>query len=144
MNISFPEWETNYKRLGNSGLFSLAGNTNIGKEKVLVKKFDDLDLGISSINKNYTIVKIDVEGFEFEVLKGMKRFLSSMKIIIKLEFNKKAWNSTNIEFKEFIDFIDDLNYETYIYKKDRFIFLDINSLEKNLNEKNDLELILIN
>ena len=48
-------------------------------------------LGLDQID----IVKIDVEGFEKEVLYGLKKLLSQNKILIQIEIFKKNFNKIN-------------------------------------------------
>jgi hypothetical protein len=45
-------------------------------------------------NKNI-IIKIDVEGFEKEVLHGLKKLLSKNKILLQIEIFKKNFNKIN-------------------------------------------------
>ena len=56
------------------------------KEKVSVKKFSDLKY-FNQNEKNYYI-KIDVEGYELEVLNGMESFIEKNNCIFKIELNK--------------------------------------------------------
>ena len=65
---------------------SFVGETNINKISVEVKKLDDL----KDILKNEVIdfIKIDTEGYEFEVLDGAKNlFKEQQPKFIQIEFN---------------------------------------------------------
>ena len=142
--ISFPEWETNYKRIGNTGLFSLLGGTNISKEKVILKKFDDLELGFNKDLNNKTLVKIDVEGYEFEVLKGMSNFLKNKNLIIKLELNNKSWKNARININEFLEYIEKYHFNIFYYEKKSIYPLNNKQIKEIYTKEIDLELVLSN
>ncbi len=143
-NISFPEWETNYKRIGNSGLFSISGGTNISAEIVDIKKFDDLSFDLDFKNNGKIFIKIDVEGFELEVLKGMSQFVNNYKVIIKLEFNTKSWKKTKINIDDFLFFIKSNNFKIFIQNKQFFSQIYDQTIKNNYDDNIDRELILIN
>ena len=63
-------------------------------ERVLVKKGDDV---LQYKNKTLTI-KIDVEGFEFFVLKGLKRTLIDNWCVLQIEI----WEKNNDEVHKFL------------------------------------------
>lgn len=68
-------------------------------EKVLIEKMDNLILNEKL--KKPVILKIDVEGFEHEILLGAKKFIKKHKPIIIIEI----WN------KKTIDFLNKMNYK---------------------------------
>ena len=71
------------------------------KQKIDINKFDNLDLKIKP-----HFIKIDVEGFDFYVLKGLSKTIKKHKPIFLIEYNKE--NFTQID--KFLK-----NYEKYIY-----------------------------
>lgn len=85
--------------------------------KVNVKRFDDL---FENIIPCY--IKIDVEGFEFEVIKGMKNIISSTNppvLIVEYSQNRESANNSS----ELIDFILSANHYSlfmFLSGKDRY------------------------
>ena len=86
---------------------SFVGETNINKISVEVKKLDDL----KDILKNEIIdfIKIDTEGYEFEVLDGAKNLLKEHQPkFIQIEFNwhQLLKGQTLYKLSNMIDFSD--------------------------------------
>tara|TARA_B100001093_G_C26764603_1_gene987277 strand:- start:165 stop:860 length:696 start_codon:yes stop_codon:yes gene_type:complete len=79
--------------------FAVSKSNDTGEE-VLIKKGDDV---LQFKNKNITI-KIDVEGFELFVLKGLERILTNNCCILQIEI----WKENNNEVHKFLK---SLNYE---------------------------------
>lgn len=52
-----------------------------------------------------TFVKIDVEGAEFEVLKGASKLLADKKTTFICELHPFAWSEFNVDFKSFNDLL---------------------------------------
>ena len=92
----------------------------VNSQKITIKKLDDL----SEITK-FDLIKIDVEGFEYEVLKGGENKIKQNQTIIILEYSydqmEKLKPGTSKELYAFIDQI--LNYK----------IIDLKSQEKILN-----------
>ena len=80
---------------------------------VPVYKLDDLEEFKSG--KKITAIKIDVENFEYEVLKGGEQVLRKHKPIIYCELwnNEKKYNTIN--------FLNDLGYKAKIYENKKLI-----------------------
>ena len=99
------------------------------KKKFNLKKFDDL-----KIDKNICFVKIDVEGFDHFVIKGMKKFISSKKPVFLIEFNYS-------NFQNIFDLLkSEYNCFLYMFEKNELIKLKKNQI-KNMynNESIDLK-----
>lgn len=79
--------------------FAVSKNNNTGEE-VLIKKGDDV---LQFKDKNITL-KIDVEGFELFVLKGLETTLSNNYCVLQIEI----WEKNNHEVHNFLKL---LNYE---------------------------------
>lgn len=95
------------------------------KSEVLkLKKFDNLKLRI-----NPCFIKIDVEGFDHFVLKGMKNILNKNKPVLLIEYNQS-------NFKIIFDLTKD-NYDSYRYnfETNRLIRLKKSEIKKLLNGK---------
>jgi FkbM family methyltransferase len=72
--------------------------------QVPVKRFDGLDLAINP--KDVALVLIDTEGFEFNVLKGMKELLSDMNNVdVIVEIHETSKNTDGI-----LDFMRGMGY----------------------------------
>ena len=82
--------------------FSISPNNKTG-EDVLILKGDD---AIKLVNEDITL-KIDVEGYEFNVLKGLEAILNSNNCFIQIEI----WDKN---IKNVLRFLENLNYQKLI------------------------------
>ena len=73
---------------------------NLEGESVLIKKGDDF----LQFKEKKIIVKIDVEGFELYVLKGLEKTLTNNICVLQIEI----WKKTN---NEVLKFLNSLNYK---------------------------------
>ena len=89
------------------------------KKKFVLKKFDDLN-----IHKKISFIKIDVEGLDHLVIKGMKKLIIKQKPVFLIEFNKS-------NFKIIYDFFKK-KYDCYIYMLEKNYLKKI--LLKDLNK----------
>ena len=100
--IGIPDASFNkrYKSNINDGLYSI-----YSKKKTSLIKLDKLDHIIRKKKiKKVDFIKIDVEGAEYEVLKGSEKLIKKNHPVIQLEFNeltKKLGNKDIIYFKNF-------------------------------------------
>ncbi|MCA0431405.1 MAG: FkbM family methyltransferase [Bacteroidetes bacterium] len=82
----------------------------IGKESYQIKivKFDNwvLDKMLNKIN----LIKIDVEGYEMEVLKGAENSIKKYKPILFIELDDNNLKQQNSSAKEVISYLISLNY----------------------------------
>jgi FkbM family methyltransferase len=69
-----------------SGINSGVTDVNEGRHEVELLPLDDL------ITEPVELIKIDVEGYEYEVLKGSRRVLSSMRPLLLVEIHPRAIN----------------------------------------------------
>ena len=88
------------------------------KKRLKIKKFDDL-----KIKDNVVFVKIDTEGYDLEVIKGMKKTIKKNYPVFLIEYNPELQKKVVKLLK---------NYLQYYYN------IQNNSLVKikNLNKKN--------
>ena len=63
--------------------------------------------------KNKIIIKIDVDGFELDVLKSCKNFLKKNDTIIFMEYAPYALKEYGSSIKEFTNFLQQLDYKIY-------------------------------
>jgi FkbM family methyltransferase len=96
----------------NQGTFSLNSNAP-GNEKqhIVVKVADDMP-EIQSAN-NISLIKIDVEGFEYHVLRGLKQTLQKHKPRILFEYDSNYWEQTDQSITDCYKFLLSLNYTVY-------------------------------
>lgn len=129
--MSIPNHET--QRLSNLGLMSIGQHSSYFKTKILIKKFDLLNLSFKKFKSIY--IKIDVEGYEDNVLKGMFNFLSSnLKIYLKIEISKHFNNLKKITSK--IELLEKCNYNFFIIKDKKFTLLNKHEIIKFLIYRN--------
>jgi len=126
--VFFSDDINNFK---NSGEFSFARLKSSYKVETTT-----LDIFFKNFNLNIykiIIIKLDIEGYEFKALLGMKKILRDFNVIIFFELSrmllsKKKFNF--IKFKKFIDlynlYILDLNLNKISIKEilDRFVMLN--------------------
>ena len=96
----------------NQGTFSLA-DTGPGAEKQLVDvKIADSLLELVALQALH-LVKIDVEGFELQVLRGMKGLLQKHKPRLIFEYDTPLWARTGQDIKTCYQFLSDMGYLFY-------------------------------
>lgn len=105
------------------------GENSIHKDNVhdysVVVKFDKIDNLFKK--KKINFVKIDTQGSEIEVLKGMKNILRSKKLKLIIEYCPSDLKLSNTKFN-LINFLKKYNF--------KILRLDLN---QNVNTKNDLK-----
>ncbi|MDB5145706.1 MAG: hypothetical protein JWQ66_4419 [Mucilaginibacter sp.] len=96
----------------NQGAFSL-GNKNEGfeKQRVIIKVADNIS-EIQALDSLH-LIKIDVEGFEYQVLKGLKQTLNKHKPRIIFEYDSNYWINNGLEIDDCYLFLRSLSYEIY-------------------------------
>ena len=127
LNLSIPVFEKH--RPGNLGLFTLRAESQSSflHEKVKVEKFDNLKTTFEDY-KNYYI-KIDVEGYEYEVLTGMQNLINKKNCLFKIELN---WNYFDIQrLKNIYKFLKSKDYRVFLFDFET----------KSLNEVTESQLI---
>ncbi len=94
-------------------------NFKYKKKKFVLKRFDDLN-----IQKNISFIKIDVEGFDHLVIKGMRKLIMNQKPVFLIEFNKSNFKIIYNLLKK--------KYNCYIYMLEKNYLKKI--LLKDLNK----------
>lgn len=126
-------FDDNIENYKNSGSYQI-NNSDIGK-KIKINSIDNL------INQNIIkpqkdiFIKMDIEGYEFFALQGLKETIKKFDVIIFFEFSKKIiTNHKNLEedFLNFIKFNDLKIYDKKFNKKDLHqLFKDIKKISKD-------------
>ena len=130
--MTIPDHEAH--RLSNLGLMSIGQNSNNLKTKILIKKLDLLPVSFQQFKAIY--IKIDVEGYEYNVLKGMSNFLNNnTHLYLKIEINRNFNNVTKIN--SIINFIEKLNFKFFIMKNGKFINYNKSQIIKHLIYRNE-------
>ena len=105
------------------------GGKKLGKIGQIKSKINKLD-NIIKINNDIGLIKIDIEGHEYQALQGMKKILKNNNSIILIEFFekdiKKRKNIINL-LKSF-----DYSYSYYFYKEKSFFKKKYLDLLKNI------------
>ena len=120
-------------RLSSLGAMSIGQHSKYFKTKILIKKFDLLPISFQQFKAIY--IKIDVEGYEDNVLKGMSNFLNSnLHLYLKIEINKNFNNVAKINST--INFMEKLNFKFFIVKNGKFINYSKSQIIKHLIYRN--------
>ena len=97
----------NYKNVGGSSLIDIYGSDTDKKEKIKLIRLDNF-----LYNKKIDFVKIDVEGYELFVLKGMKNILKKYKPKVVLEFSFFTMQQIDKKMSfELLEFLKKMDYD---------------------------------
>ena len=130
--MSIPNHEVH--RLSDLGVMSIGQHSNNFKTKILIKKLDLLPISFQQFKAIY--IKIDVEGYEYNVLKGMSNLLNNnTHIYLKIEINRNFNNVTKIN--SIINFIEKLNFKFFTIKNGKFINYSKSQIIKFLIYRNE-------
>jgi FkbM family methyltransferase len=100
------------KKSWNHGTFSLNDKNGGAERQQVVIKVADMIPEIGDMNA-LDLVKIDVEGFEFHVLKGLKKTLEKHKPRIIFEYDKNYWINAGQDITDCFTFLQLLGYTLY-------------------------------
>ena len=96
----------------NQGTFSLSDTGNGSITQLVVIKVGDYVPEIKNAD-NISLIKIDVEGFEYKVLLGLKETLTIHKPRLIFEYDKNYWQKTDQDIDDCYSFLQSLNYTLY-------------------------------
>jgi len=100
-SVYFDDEIQNYK---NSGSYEI-NNKNLGK-KIEINSIDNLIESKEIFPKKNVIIKMDIEGYEFLAIQGLKQTISKYNVFIFFEFSKKLiLNHDNLQIllKKFLE-----------------------------------------
>ena len=100
-SVYFDDEIQNYK---NSGSYEI-NNKNLGK-KIEINSIDNLIESKEIFPKKNIIIKMDIEGYEFLAIQGLKQTINKYNVFIFFEFSKKLilnHNNLKILFKKFLE-----------------------------------------
>lgn len=84
----------------------------IGQENIDIKKLDDVINQYSKINLKRSLLKIDTQGYEYEVLKGAEEILKKIKLI-QLELSLVELYSKQKSNKKILQFLKKNNFSIW-------------------------------
>ena len=87
----------------------LRNENSLNIEKINSIKIDDI-----FFDKKISFMKIDVQGYDLEVLKGSKKTIIKQQMPIIFEYEEDFAKDFNYTFKNFESFIDEINYKISI------------------------------
>jgi len=92
------------------------------------------------VKDHIDLIKIDVEGSELEVLKGLNTTIRKHHPVLKIEFNQHAFLAAGISSEIILDYLDQLDYKRFTICSDDNDFTDWRSMEEfpNLTGSKDL------
>ena len=100
----------------NSGGFKMTPKNSIIKNEwvqVLQKKLDDF----YKLDNPIQFIKIDVEGYEIEVLKGAEQIIKKYTPVMVIELNDLNLKRQNSSAKELVSYVKELGYKNIINLK---------------------------
>tara|TARA_B100000780_G_scaffold103832_1_gene72627 strand:- start:884 stop:1822 length:939 start_codon:yes stop_codon:yes gene_type:complete len=118
-------------------LNKVLNETNLDKNDVVEVDLTTLDSEIKNDNANY-IVKIDVEGYEFEVIQGAEKILSSNKLLALIIENNNMSSEYGVQRETIHNKIISYNLHPVTYNP------FTRKITKKLNFKSTLNTIYVN
>jgi FkbM family methyltransferase len=115
-------FDDDINKYSNSGSYRFVNNKT--KKKIKLFKLDYFfEKKLIKLKKN-VVIKMDLEGYDFLALKGMKKIFKKFDVIIFFEFSKLLIKNSKYFDQEFINFMKKYNLNLY----------DLNFKKKNVNE----------
>ncbi len=92
---------------------SLLNNPMANTDKALdvqVEKLDELCKDLKSIS----LIKIDIEGYEYNALKGAKEIIRKTQPTISFEVNLSKWADLEVRVSDMFQFLKNIGYELFV------------------------------
>jgi FkbM family methyltransferase len=139
--ISFPAWEEDNSRLSNLGLMSIQDRSSgleslisENSEKIEIKAFDDCNISFN--DDEIIFIKIDVEGFEYNVLLGMKGLIANSKnIFLTIELNPWIGRGNLPQIKSILALLRENEFNSYIEKDNQMVEISDSDLMQLVESK---------
>lgn len=96
----------------NQGTFSLSQNNTGQSEQELKVKIGDRIAEVAQLDR-LDLIKIDVEGFEYQVIKGLKDTITRHRPRIIFEYDATYWSRTGQSISDCLDLLHSLGYQVY-------------------------------
>ena len=112
----------------------LLRNKNIKKKSIGIKTGDSV-----IIEKRIDFIKIDVEGYESYVVRGLENLIKKHKPLLLVEIEKRH----NSKFKEIFNFFRKKNYKIYFLskKKNKLKFISYSNIINFINQNQNLKFL---
>ena len=111
----------NLKKYGTYGSLNLefsSNKKNTYENRTLIRKIDDF-----SYEKKISFMKIDVQGFDLNVLKGSIKTIKRHRMPIIFEYENTLEDKMNFKFDDFIIFFNKINYRFVTAVNNNFLVL---------------------
>jgi len=96
----------------NQGTFSLQHkNSGTTAQQITIKVADQLTE--IQLLPHLELIKIDVEGFEFQVIKGLEKTIKKHKPRIIFEYDNNYWGANGQKIGDCFEFLRGMNYDLY-------------------------------
>jgi FkbM family methyltransferase len=118
---------------------SIHGGTIKSAESVGVVSLDDF-CGQNEISR-LDFIKIDTDGYEYEVLKGARQTIAELKPDIIFEIGLYVMDEKNITFKYYADYFTSLGYS--MYNSYNFKYIDSENFREHIPEKGTIDILAI-
>lgn len=119
------------KDIGGSSLVNQNDETE-EKIQVVIKKGDDELLALSRVD----MIKIDVEGYELEVLQGIKETLFKYQPVLLLEYSGQFYkNNTDKHGIKILTLLTECGYSLYDIEDDMSVIKNIHTFDSHISNK---------
>ena len=95
-----------YSTYGTNEIKKIQNSNKKNIDKIKAIKIDDLNF-----EKKISAMKIDVQGYDLDALKGSKKTILNHKMPIIFEYEEKFEKEFNYTFRDFENFINEINYK---------------------------------
>ena len=126
--ISFYESHNDWESSATHNKFKNNKIVNIGTTTI------DQELSKKDLSNFAVVIKLDIEGNEFNAIQGGKDTILKYEPLITIELSKHNLNNVNYNFNYFKNFLSDFKYKIY---DDKLISFKIESLIHRINNLDD-------